>query len=313
MPSRKLYEDVKTFARAMLESRDLDPLYDVLRELYVAMDLDEERALWFTTLYLAYYNLPSALTAFWYLPLDDAYELLHGAGEPQALTALPMATERRNLRIGGKVVLNLQSYLGWVAVFGSQRLFLRQRWGDNPERNFLAFWDTAQSVWGNGRWAAFKWADLLKNVHGWNLAAPDMRMAFCSGPKEGLQLLYGYPTEDVPTLDRMGADLRERLAADGLNLDWEELETVLCNFKSLYKGKYYVGHDIDELQERIDLSGRFLGLDERARLYRARQASLPAAYLGERHGWHGIDRARMGAYKATGAILTREEVDVAAH
>ncbi len=279
----------------MLASKDLDPLYDVLRALYADMGLAGEDALWFTTLYLAYYHLPSALLAFERCPTVSSPL---GAD----LAGLSTGIERRNLR-GGKVLGHLRHYRSLLAKTGGRQAdWLTQGWSaTDPEANFLRFWDTAQLPWGNGRWAAFKWADLLKNVHGMALSAPDMRLADCSGPKEGLQFLYATTTEDVVRLDALGSDLMGRMAR--LGIDWEQLETVLCNYKSLAKGKYYVGHDIDELQERIDAAP--LSDDQRALLYRARTAALPMAYLGERSGWHGIQKQRMGAYKDAGVILTR--------
>src|SRR5512138_1036979 len=96
--NERLYQDVQVFARAMLASRDLDPIYDVLRALYYALDLAGETALWFTALYLAYYNLPSALVAFRAVP-EPGYI-------PERLLTLPIAVERRNL-LGGRLRQNV--------------------------------------------------------------------------------------------------------------------------------------------------------------------------------------------------------------
>lgn len=297
----RLYQDALTFGRAMVVSRDLDPIYDMLRALYAELELDHAARLWFTALYLAYYDLPSALTVFRACP--EMAEL------PSWALTLPIAVERRNLR-GGLLPQNLLSYRQLCTQAGGQYAFLTRGWGADPEQNFLRFWETAQRPWGNGRWAAFKWADLVKNVHGAPLAAPDMRLEECSGPKEGLQRLYRTATEYVPTLNRLGSGLRDRFARDGLLLDWEQLETVLCNFKSLAKGKYYVGHDIDELQERIDTAPR-LSIGDRSALYTVRREALPIFYLGEWMGWHGIQEDRMRAYAGRGEILvrTRQELD----
>jgi len=293
--NEQLYTDVKTFARAMLASRDLDPIYDVLRALYYALDLAGETALWFTALYLAYYNLPSALVAFRAVP-EPGYI-------PDRLLSLPIAVERRNL-LGGRISRHIADYLAYWRLYGSQAKFITRGWAVDPWQNFLRFWETAQRPWGNGRWAAFKWADLLKNVHGLLISAPDMRLADCTGPVEGLQRLYDTTTEDVLALNYLGNNLRDRLAYDGLLLDWEQLETVLCNFKSLAKGKYYVGHDIDELQERID-HAPYLDRGDRRLLLEMRRRALPLVYLGECCGWQGIQRDRMGAYAERGAILVR--------
>lgn len=267
-----------TFASALIESQDVDPLYPVLREL--EKDMEPEQALWFTFLYLTYYNLGSAIHAFRLRPVPGPL--------PAEARLLPCAIERRNLR-GGKVAAHVESYLETVRWLGggNQKQALQHNWhGHTPEENYLLFWETAQLVWNNGRWAAFKWGELLKKVHGWNLAAPDMRMEFCSGPKAGLEQLYQHPGASVKQLNAYGADLRDRLSVKGVPVDdWETLETVLCNYNSFAAGKYYVGHDIDELQAVIEHSD--LSAADAQWVWDARAAVLPGAYLGERNGWHG--------------------------
>lgn len=296
----RLLADFVTFGAELIRSEDVDPLYPLLK--WLERDMDAEQALWFTFLYMTYYNLPSAQLAFQWSPLPDA---------PDARwNKLRIATERRNLN-GAKVVPHVNAYLGAIRRWGSQQAFLQQGWGEDPIANYEAFWDTAQTVWQNGRWAAFKWAEILKKVHGWNLAAPDMRMEFCSGPKAGLMLLYGLDPANMPrgegevwTLNYYGANLRQRCAQAGLIVpDWETLETVLCNFHSLRDGNYYIGHDIDELQERIEHSS--LSAEQRHWLYVARRNALPHDYLGELNGWQGVDKAANKHYQQTGEIWSR--------
>lgn len=282
-----------TFAGALIESGDIDPLYPVLREL--ERDMDSEQALWFTFLYLTYYNLGSAVKAFRLQPAPGPL--------PAEARLFPCAVERRNLR-GGKVAPHADSYLEYVRALGggSQKVFLQQNWhGHTPEENYLLFWETAQLVWNNGRWAAFKWGELLKKVHGWPLAAPDMRMEFCSGPKAGLEQLYQHPGASVRQLNAYGADLRDRLSVKGVDVgDWETLETVLCNYHSFAAGKYYVGHDIDELQAVIEHAD--LAPADAAWLWEARAKTLPAEYLGEQHGWNGPRPQWKQQYRAHGTI-----------
>lgn len=301
MNGETLLPDIARFARAMIASRDLDPLYPVLAAVEDRVCETEEERLWLTALYLAYYHMSSALAAYRLMPSPDA-------PLPDALGRFPTGIERRGLR-GGKVVAHLDHLAALaVAAGGLRRFVAAPGWYDpaQPVRNYLRFWDVAQQPWGNGRWAAFKWAELLREVNGLAFSAPDMRMAECTGPKECLAVLAGLRAADpVAAYDRAGEDLRDRLRErEGLDLSWEELETVLCNFGSLLKGRYYVGHDIDELQERLDAP--FLDPADRDLLFTARREALPAAYLGELGGWHGVDADRKRVYASTGMIVTRE-------
>lgn len=263
--------------------------------LFMERNMNEEQALWFTFLYLTYYRLDSALAAFKLQPTPGYL--------PEAAARFPCATERRNLR-GGKVLPHVADYMAKVRAHGSQRGFLRRGWNHDPVHNYEAFWETAQTIWNNGRWAAFKWSELLKQVHDFNLAAPDMRMQFCSGPKAGLELLYNAPNSSVAQLNAYGVDLRGRAAAEGFNVpDWETLETVLCNFHSLRDGRYYIGHDIDELQHVLEHG--VLTHDEAMPIWDARAMSLPESYLGELNGWSGVDKQAKQEYKLTGLIVRR--------
>lgn len=294
--NQELLEDFCIFGRELIRSQDVDPLYPVLKHL--ERNMNTEDALWFTFLYMAHYNLGSAMRAFEVVPQPTV-------PLPQQFPRLEIATERRNLR-GNKLRPHIEHYVALCEHAGTQQAFLQQRWGDNKFQRYEAFWNTAQAVWQNGRWAAFKWAEILKKVHGWGLAAPDMRMEFCSGPKAGLMDLFDLDRDPgVSALNEYGEALRFYASSNGLDVgDWETLETVLCNFHSLRNGNYYIGHDIDELQEVIDRAP--LGSVHREHLMNARKAVLPHEYLGELNGWHGVDKVANKVYRDHGSIFSRE-------
>lgn len=298
MINERLLNHLAIFGHQLITSEDVDPLYPVIEYYIKGMDIEQQ--LWFIALYLAYYNLPSAILAFQSRPYG-----FMGDSFPEMFNHFPIATERRNLR-GGKIKPHLRDYLRYCRY--GQMPTLMQGWKDrHPRENYECFWVTAQDIWQNGRWAAFKWAELLKKVLHWQLEAPDMRMEFCTGPKAGLELLYGHPSASVKQLNRYGEDLMLRLANKGVFIaDWEQLETVLCNFRSLKNGRYYVGHDIDEMQTVIDKSALTAGQKEK--LYAIRRAVLPNEYLGELHGWNGVDKSRMKLYQKQGLIVWRKPI-----
>ena len=96
---------------------------------------------------------------------------------------------------------------------------------------------------------------------------------------------------------------RELADSYGVDLPWSQLETVLCDFHSLERGHYYVGHDIDQMLEAVNRPE--VDPEVRHLILRARQATLPHRYLGELQGWDGVDKQRRVAYAATGAVLDR--------
>lgn len=319
----KLTEDGKNrlsdfvkFGRRMLSSKDIDPLYPVLS--YLQKDMDESAKLWHSFLYVAWYNLPSATIAFDKHP--DPAEGWRLIGDIEAKWAT--GVERRANR-GGKVASHISSFLDDVqfhkgandpcGILGWHQEDLTSKDSDKwPEINWGILNKRIQGIYLNGRWAAYKHLEVLRRVNGMNLRAPDMGNQFSSGPREGLAMFYGELEGQGPAvieiLDEQGLDLQQRVASRGLEVDIEELETLLCNWKSLMKSKYYVGHDIDEFQEQIEKSyhAGHLSESQRSCLYEAREESLPNQYLGELGGWEGVQKKRMRAYSERGKILIRK-------
>lgn len=302
----ELVADLRRFGVEHIVSRDIDPAYPVLDWVYSILDLSDEQALWFTVLYLGYYNLPSALIAFNRYP-----EPCWGVDPETAV--LSCATERRGLR-GGRVNEFLAGMHNVAMLDGARPLTDYLAAGSDagmPVGNYLRLWDRLQLVPHIGRWAAFKLLEILRKVHGMALLAPDMRLEYCSGPRRGLCLLLGLPDEmqarvSTYQLNLAAISLQSELGRLELEADFETLETILCDFHSLYRGHYYVGHDIDAMQAQIEASP--LDAAGRSLLYRARASALPEAYLGELNGWSGVDAARKRAYRDSGTIVTRQAV-----
>ncbi len=281
MMTNDLIADMARFGKRLIQSGDIDPAYPVLRHLYKSRALRVDRALWQTAVYVGFYNLPSALAFYRLHP--NIIRVQDNAAP------FPCATERRGLR-GGKVVRHLNEMVEAFRVRGIETWITdgwpTDQWEGNPEANFRRFTTQAMSLWNNGRWAAFKWAELLKKVHGFPLAAPDMCLEHCSGPREGLRMVFGLPdTLKVAELNQWAERLRTSLAYEGLVIeDWEELETVLCNWHSYRLGKYKVGHDIHEQYEATEKAFRegWLSVQDYQAIFEARAASFATRWLKER-------------------------------
>lgn len=291
--------DFKDFARLMIETKDIDPLYPVMRELYELMELGEEEALWATAVYLAYYNLPSGLVA-----RNLVTRRLQGV--PSVLPPLPIAVERRGHRDPVKLDRHLMSLIHVAQDSGGLGNWLSIALGSDPVINFRLLYDRVQTVWGNGRWAAFKWVELLKEVHGFNVAAPDMMLEEASGPLDGLRRFAPHGSK-LCDLEHVAVMLHEMLHALGVPTTWEQLETLLCNWNSLCSAHYYVGHDIDELQGQIVAARGDLDPDTERLLYEARRRALPADYLGELNGWTGVRKDLMALYAEHGLVSRHQQ------
>jgi hypothetical protein len=263
-----------------IASGDIDPVYPVLRELYRARRMSPEQQMWQTFLYMAFYHLPSGMAVYRMYPEPTV--------APKNILGLPCAFERRGFR-GGKVVDHIRDGVDRIWFHTSANSGLEAAtfgWGSDPEQNYELFWKWSQTIYGNGPWAAFKWAEILKKCHGLQLAAPDMRMKSSADksaqnrPRTCLCWLYGVPTDTpLAELNRLAVDLKWRLEELGcVAEDWEELETLLCDYYKYREGKYDTGHDIIEMGEAIRKSG-FLHPSDAAALYEARERGLPPTFL----------------------------------
>lgn len=286
-PSRdRLWSDYVVFASAHLASTDIDPAYPVLRWRFDCDAAPRDVVMWRLALYLTFYHLGSA-EACWRRfqePSLDAVDEIE-----------PMRTgvERRGMRGNARAV----------------RTFLRDvieqdwsRW--QPARDGSAGWvearDRIEQCRGAGTWASYKWADLLKHVVGCQITADDIGLGGGgkrSGPVPGLALLTGESWEVCASSTELQERTYRRAVASGVQFNGlDQFETSLCDFNSLYKGGYYVGYDIDMMMTQLDASST---------LWEARSAVIPSTYLGERGGWHGVDKARAKVYAARGEVLVR--------
>lgn len=297
--------DLATFARWHVASGDIDPVYPVLGSLIDRWALDAEDALRFVLLYVAYYDLGSAVSAW------DAGAWVPGRGLDSRFALLPTGTERRGLRGGINLVTHIDSLDGRLAG-GGLVPWLTSRFGDDPFTNWKIAEATLRSVEHNGRWAAYKTGEIMATVLGLPLAPTDAGHDFSSGPRSGLALVYpkvakykGSRSGTVAALDGFTEDLRSDMADRGVVLPVEQLETVLCDWHAVVEGRYYVGHDIDLMLEQV---GRpHVTESARADIDAARGASFDGRWLGEVSGWSGVRPKLKRLYRDAGRVEWWEE------
>lgn len=287
-----MWHDYVRFHREQMESWDIDPVYPVLK--WIGRDADRESALWLTFLHVAYYHIGSAL-AVWHeyplptVPRDD-------------LLKLPTGTERRAHRDPAK----LKKHLTDLVARGSLEDFLALAVRKDPLRSWARMELLLQTIWGNGRWATYKTSEMLMKVNDVPLQATDMGHKNGSGSRHGLKLLFpeaptGNSAREIALLDRLSQTLVDKLRAEGAPATLETAETSLCDFHSMLKGRYYVGHDIDAMLSQLQAVRS--PLTEVA--LQARKETLPHRYLGELNGWGRTDDDRKRHYKLTGEVLFR--------
>jgi hypothetical protein len=288
--------DYRRWHRLQVDTDDLDPVYPVMRLLATAWRLTPDEVAWLIALHVAYYHLGSALAAFSRTEGSPA----NVPGRPDALVgspllSLPCGTERR----GHRTRIVLARHLCAVASthrVGGWSWYAGNGW-DWTDLN-----DRLTGVIGNGRWAAYKTAEMVQKVGGAPLVATDAGHRYSSGPRKGLDLLYdGLPTGQDPTTIRALDLITARLATDDLGEpDVAKVETSLCDFHSLWKGRYYLGHDVDAMMDQL-LDPRIPDRTPDA-AWAARAVAFDSSLLGEAHGWWGVRPGLKQVYRDHGIL-----------
>lgn len=286
---------------AQVASGDIDPMYPVLRHIADEWGLDAEQRAWLVVLHVVWYHPGSTLVAFQIC--DTAAKIPTSASglAELGLLDLPCETERRGHRSKPALVNHL---LGLRRAFGADGVW---DWAqqaiegqDGQDMAWLAVNDWLTSIPGNGRWAAYKTAEMWQKVCGLPIVAADAGHRYSSGPRQGLELLEGdLPKDNSPlTIDLL--DYMTEVWADRLGEpDLAQVETSLCDFHSLATGRYYLGHDIDSMQEAWLHPKVASQIPPEA--WRAREV-LAYRFLGEHNGWRGVRRHLNTEYRATGVM-----------
>lgn len=287
-------DDYRRWHHAQVATGDLDPAYPVLRHLAEARGLDREQRVWLAVCHVTQYHLASTLRLFEAFPTPGA--IPSAPIGRKAVLGLPSTTERRAHRDVRKLDKHLAAL---AATLGPQPSLWA--WFEGPGWSWETVTDRVTGVWGNGRWAAYKLAELLQKVAGAPITAPDAGHRYSSGPRKGLDRLYeGLPTGQTPEAVRVLDAVTLALAEWVGEPDVAQVETSLCDFNSLVKGHYYLGHDIDGMLAQI--AHPALGERDRADLLTARRASFDHLLLGEVCGWGGPRTALKRVYRETGAF-----------
>lgn len=274
---------------AQVETGDIDPMYPVLRALAERWDLDAEQRAWLCTLHVAWYHCGSTFVAFRAVPSIDALPRDVEGLERAGLLDLPCNTERRGHRNPVSLAKHLLDLPRAMPDGVNDWAIHAVADAATPEHAWLKLNDRLTTVHGNGRWAAYKQAELWQKVAGLPVKAANAGHRFSSGPRKGLALLF--PTLPAPE-DNSAAAINELdratqvLAKAALEPDIAQIETSLCDYNSLIKGRYYLGHDIDSMQ------GDFLHARVRQQIplaaWEARADVFEHSMLGEYNDWFGV-------------------------
>lgn len=229
------------FGQDLIRSQDLDPVYTAMAASGFKQK-EKARLLFF---YSCLYHLGASAR----LALQPSWGELRAAARND-LRAWPRGTERRHWRAANAIatVDFVEShYRGPEAVV--------DYWASG-DRSFQAVSGRVRELPGFGPWIAFKVADMLERVLGVPVDFTDCAFGVYDEPRKGAALLlHGDTDQAIPVTDvdaTMGRLLKRlgKLKAPpdfARPINVQEVETVLCKYKSGYAGHYEPGKDTKEV------------------------------------------------------------------
>lgn len=258
---------IEKFGRHLIVSGDLDPVYIALPK---AVEDDAQQSRWLIAYWCFYHcGVASWLSerkgaAFWEAMLEAA------ANASNAPTGgrWPRGSERRHFR-------------GAAAI--KAVLALEKRYGEHPEQmvEYIAYSDTPTRVTKTipfaeiaervkehvlfGPWIAFKVGDMLERINGVPVNFDQAEVFMFKDPTRAAEMLYrqkaGLPDgakiktakiipEVVDYLTKEFSDLSAPPLRDR-PIGLQEVETVLCCWKSHMNGHYPLNNDIVEIRDGV--------------------------------------------------------------
>ncbi len=262
--------EIEQFGKILLETGDLDPVYIALYKSHSSGDIDLGQLNRWLLAYILCYHVGAAC---WFSEKtsDEFWGVLHKAAENITESPVggrwPRSHERRHWR-------------GQFAIDVVDRLQIR--YGDRPEDfifylsghqmkpepiSFKTFSSKVQEHHGFGAWATFKLADLIDRlgIAPVNFSYEDV--VIYKDPVEAAKMLFsqrfnnGYSGSAIKI-----KDVGIRIIFDSLiehfqdypapplydrPVDLQEVETILCKWKSHRNGRYPIKNDINEIKEGL--------------------------------------------------------------
>lgn len=240
----KMYTDFDIYSRALIASKDVDPIYPFIKSL-VKYKPDYNKY-WFALVYVMFYSLESAIKFCEEIPApehwnESVFKKLRTSGHISK-----MGHERRGKqRTIENQIFMVDSFREYLESGDFALIALE----DNRSfRNQVEKWPQ------HSGWASFKIAEVFEKALGAeNLKVMDLGLEgrdpnSNDGPVGGLRWLYGRENEFDASIFSTWNNLGRKLAKNW-KVDIGEVESALCKWHKLVSGKYYIGHDIEELCE----------------------------------------------------------------
>jgi hypothetical protein len=273
--------DIYTFGEHLLKSKDIDPVYVVLNNSGWSTELKARWCLAYWCTYhvgvASYVAAHEAPTEYWWTLGEVAQNVKQAPGGGR----WPRGKERRHWR-GGQAISSFEDLMrrygkkpeGFVEAVATpvgapsdDRYDPPWPVGNVPGRGWpaLEYKLVAQRVQehvGFGPWMSFKIADMLEQVFRVPVSFDNAAVFMFKDPKEAAlrfwRLKYklpenARPNDEAEVINKVVAHLQDHFQEflapnENRFVGLQEVETILCKWKSHLNGHYPLNNDIEELR-----------------------------------------------------------------
>lgn len=233
---------IYAFGSKLLDANDLDPIYTLL---WKAKFPREKLRKWL----LSYWCFYHCGTASWIVDQSDYWKAMHTAA---ASKDYPRSPERRHFR-----AKNAVDSVTWLEARGIDKLFRPFKICKTLEQvmGWVKHWT------GFGPWISFKVADMLERLDLCKIDFDSTSMFLFNSPKEGAELMWELNGKSIRTTNVQDWAVRTLLEYFGDQkapprlerlINAQEVETILCKWKSYMKGHYKIGEDVEGCKHALE-------------------------------------------------------------
>lgn len=236
--------DVFQFGNALVDTGDLDPVYIGIHRA----GLPEPQLCRLLLAYWCFYHLGAASFLSEHEGPDYWMWMTRAAmneESPPIGGRWPRASERRHFR--GPKCVDAVSWLSYKMSAEDRVRSLAE--GCRTERDVA----TALEYWPQfGPWISFKVADMLERCYGASIAFHEDTGLMYESPRAGLELVDSRDPEAM--YRRLLGAFSNKAAPPSRDRPCgpQEVETILCKFKSMSDRHYWVGKDIHEVRHGLE-------------------------------------------------------------
>ncbi len=260
--------EIKEFGAKLLLSKDLDPLYVLLNEARERELLPYPQLAQFCLAYWCFYHAGVAAWICDDWEDEDKFWIRMSIAAQNTRKEFPRGKERRHFR-GNAAIESVYDLNAQRGIWSNEA---QKYWGAEEivtAAHRATFKDTAKAVkkWvGFGNWMAFKVADMFDRVLMLPVDFSDCALDMYDGPIKGAELyietyaswtLKGTNTTKGYKVNHAVKELLEHFKgfdappSNDRKVNIQEVETILCKWKSHMNGHYYVGEDIHDLKKAL--------------------------------------------------------------